>query len=139
RRRPRTVWPFRAGPLFSRVRGPAESWTTWPVGQASIAAWMPADASDAPFPYVEALTVAQTVVRAGIPPDRPGFHVVARSGGSRSAAAGRTCRKTVRAATIAVRTMRTTRTKRTLDHTGVQARPGSMRHGATELEPHVQM
>src|SRR5262245_23598125 len=44
---------------------------------------MPAVASCAPLPYVDACTVAHVVVRAGMPPSdmSPGFHVVARSGG----------------------------------------------------------
>ena len=57
----RVVWPGpaprRVMPLSSRrklpplmVKVPAESCTTWPAGQASIAAWMPAVASVAPFP-----------------------------------------------------------------------------------------
>ena len=32
------------------VKVPAESWTTCPVGQASMAAWMPSVASLAPLP-----------------------------------------------------------------------------------------
>src|SRR4051794_30145091 len=42
---------------------------------------MPADALLAPLPYVEAFTVAQTVVRLGMPPGMPGVHVVRRSAG----------------------------------------------------------
>ena len=61
-----------------------------PAGQASRAAWMPADASDEPLPYVDALTLAQTVVRPGTPPGTPGLHTVRRSAGSTSATAGGT-------------------------------------------------
>src|SRR5690349_9865145 len=60
------------------VNVPAASWTTCPAGHASTAAWMVEVASPP-----GALTVRQTVVRAGIPPETPGFHVVMRSAGSR--------------------------------------------------------
>src|SRR6267143_4024145 len=46
-----------------------------------MAAWMPAVASDAPFPNADAFTVAHRLVRAGTPPRTPGFHVVRRSAG----------------------------------------------------------
>jgi hypothetical protein len=48
---------------------------------------MPADASNVPFPYVDALMVAQTVDRAGIPPGMPGFQVVRRPAGMMAAVA----------------------------------------------------
>src|SRR5262245_56336273 len=52
---------------FTR-KSPADSCTTWPAGHALMAAWMPFVASELPFPYVDALTVAHTLVRAGTPP-----------------------------------------------------------------------
>src|SRR4051794_6378466 len=42
---------------------------------------MPCVASLAPSPYVAASTVAQMMLREGIPPATPGFHVVDASGG----------------------------------------------------------
>src|SRR5215510_6093075 len=66
--------------LFT-VNVPADSWTTWPPGHALTAAWIPALASDAPLPYVEAFTTAQTVVRLGTPPGTPGCQTVVRSAG----------------------------------------------------------
>ena len=60
---------------------PAESETTWLSAQPSIAPWIAAVASCAPSPYAAASTVAQTVVRAGMPSGIPGFHAVSRSGG----------------------------------------------------------
>src|SRR5512132_4088355 len=46
-----------------------------------MAAWIPADASCVPFPNADALTVAQTVLRTGMPPAAiiPGFQDVRRS------------------------------------------------------------
>src|SRR5262245_23376396 len=80
---PRSVTPLLTYTMsLLIVKVPADSSTTWPSGQASMAAWMPAVASWAPSPYVEAFTFAQTVVRAGIPPGTPGFHAVRRSADS---------------------------------------------------------
>jgi hypothetical protein len=63
------------------VNVPADSCTTWPAGHALTAVWIPALASDAPLPYVEAFTTAQTVVRLGTPPGTPGCPTVVRSAG----------------------------------------------------------
>ncbi|MFT3916898.1 MAG: hypothetical protein QM704_23285 [Anaeromyxobacteraceae bacterium] len=74
-----TFFEMRTKSLTRKV--PAESWTTAPGAQASRAAWIAAEASEVPLPYVAALSVAQTAVRFGMPPLRltPGFHCVARS------------------------------------------------------------
>lgn len=60
------------------MKVPALSCTTSPLGQLSRAAWIAAESS---WPLGE--IVAQTVVRAGIPPTdiRPGYHGKARSEG----------------------------------------------------------
>ena len=67
------------------VKVPAESCTTCPTGHPSNAAWIPDVASCAPFPYVDASTVAQTVERLGMPPTdiSPGFQTVRRSAGKK--------------------------------------------------------
>ena len=67
-------------------KSPAESRTTWPDGQASMAVWMPLVASALPFPQSAAARVAQTVVRAGMPPGMPGLHAMRRSAGMTPAA-----------------------------------------------------
>ncbi len=67
---------------------PADSCTTSPAGQASIAAWMPAVASMAPLPYVAAETLAHTFERVGTPPGTPGFQMVVRSDGNMLVGAG---------------------------------------------------
>ena len=59
---------------------PAASWTTWPVGQASIAAWI-CELSSSAWP--RGVNLAQIVDRTGMPPTpfKPGFQVVDRSSG----------------------------------------------------------
>src|SRR6266850_2627093 len=78
---PRRTTPLVICRKWVILKSPDESCTTCPTGQASSAAWMPLVASPEPLPYVEALTLAHTVVRAGIPPWIPGSHVVSRSAG----------------------------------------------------------
>ena len=97
---PRSTTPLSIVTIWLTRKSPAESWTTCPTGQALIAAWIPADASLAPLPYVEALMVAHTVVRAGIPPGMPGFHVVRRAVGRTSPATGAAYARQHTAATV---------------------------------------
>src|SRR4029453_3923501 len=68
------------------VKVPADSWTTCPAGQASMAAWM-AEVASPPG----GLTVRHTVVRAGMPPATPGFQTVIRSAGRSPAMGGGGC------------------------------------------------
>ena len=83
---PRKVMPFgisrKLPSLMMKV--PAPSCTTWPMGQALIAAWIWAVSSRA-SPRGE--SVAQTAERIGIPPTPiiPGLQVVARSAGRKLA------------------------------------------------------
>src|SRR2546428_4162646 len=79
---PRRTMPVLISRRLRSLKSPADSCTPCPPGQAWSAAWMAAVASAVPLPKVEALTLAQTVVRAGIPPGIPGFQVVMRSAGS---------------------------------------------------------
>ena len=79
---PRKVMPLlisRKLPLLMR-KVPAVSCTTWPAGQALMAAWIRAVSSAAP---PRGASVAQTVDRTGMPPAPiiPGFQAVARSAG----------------------------------------------------------
>src|SRR5678815_6188569 len=74
---------------------PGVSWTTWPAGHASTAAWM-AEVASPPG----GLTVRQTVVRAGMPPDTPGFQAVIRSAG-RSPEVGGGCEGDAETVTVA--------------------------------------
>src|SRR5438309_326961 len=49
--RPRSTIPFVIWRVAVILKSPAESCTTWPTGQSSSAAWMPAVASCEPLPY----------------------------------------------------------------------------------------
>src|SRR5437899_1200782 len=80
---PRRTMPLVIWRKWVILKSPDESCTTCPTGQASSAAWMPLVASPEPLPYVPALRLAHTVVRAGIPPGIPGLQVVRRSDGMR--------------------------------------------------------
>src|SRR2546425_6866511 len=79
--RPRRTMPLVIWRKCVILKSPAPSCTTCPTGQASSAAWMPLVASPEPLPYVAALRLAHTVVRAGTPPEIPGLQVVSRSDG----------------------------------------------------------
>src|SRR3989442_9696276 len=78
---PRRTMPVVIWRKWVILKSPDESCTTCPTGQASSAAWIPAVVSPEPLPYVAALTLAHTVVRAGTPPEIPGLQVVSRSEG----------------------------------------------------------
>ena len=47
---PRSTMPLSIWIALVTLKVPAESWTTWPSGQASTLAWIPAVASALPLP-----------------------------------------------------------------------------------------
>src|SRR4029453_15201378 len=78
------------------VKVPADSWTTCPAGQASMAAWMVDVASPG-----GGVTVRPTVVRAGRAPAPPGFQTVIRSAGRSPAMGGGGCEGAAVTVTVA--------------------------------------